>query len=133
MACHREDTRVSQRSKVHHCGERYNLQNWVIWPTEDKFFFNVQSLRGSWEFRGSTYQQIRAPAIGMAEELIPHFSAAWNDPEKPQAGFKYLYLTPAMKERFEDGKSRGVYNRKKSQSMANYDTRSPLSSVKRTV
>ena len=44
----------------------------------------------------------------MAEELIPHFSAAWNDPTKPEAGFKYLYLTPEKKEIFEDGKQRGV-------------------------
>ena len=44
----------------------------------------------------------------MAEELIPHFSAAWNDPKKPEAGFKYLYLTKEMKDRFEGGKSKDV-------------------------
>ena len=48
----------------------------------------------------------------MAEELIPHFSVAWNDPEKPDAGFKYLYLTPEVKKRFEDGKSRDVITEK---------------------
>jgi len=32
--------------------------------------------------------------IGMADELIPHFSVAWNDKDNQNAGFKYLYLTP---------------------------------------
>jgi len=32
--------------------------------------------------------------IGMADELIPHFSVAWNDAQNQNAGFKYLYLTP---------------------------------------
>jgi acetyl-CoA carboxylase / biotin carboxylase 1 len=48
----------------------------------------------------------------MAEELIPHFSVAWNNPEKPEAGFKYLYLTPEAKKRFEDGKTRDVITEK---------------------
>jgi acetyl-CoA carboxylase/biotin carboxylase 1 len=39
----------------------------------------------------------------MAEELIPHFSVAWKDVNKPEAGFEYLYLTPEKKARFEDG------------------------------
>lgn len=32
--------------------------------------------------------------IGMADELIPHFSVAWNDQNNQNSGFKYLYLTP---------------------------------------
>jgi acetyl-CoA carboxylase / biotin carboxylase 1 len=36
--------------------------------------------------------------IGMAEELIPHFSVAWNDEANPSSGFKYLYLTPEKRE-----------------------------------
>ena len=46
--------------------------------------------------------------IGMAEELIPHFSVAWNDPEKPDAGFKYLYLTPEAHRRFSERKKKDV-------------------------
>jgi acetyl-CoA carboxylase/biotin carboxylase 1 len=44
----------------------------------------------------------------MAEELIPHFNVAWNDPAKPEAGFKYLYLNSDAKKRFEDGKTKDV-------------------------
>ncbi|CDS10010.1 hypothetical protein LRAMOSA02687 [Lichtheimia ramosa] len=32
--------------------------------------------------------------IGLADELISQFKAAWKDPSNPAAGFKYLYLTP---------------------------------------
>ncbi|XP_053444554.1 acetyl-CoA carboxylase 2 isoform X1 [Nycticebus coucang] len=32
--------------------------------------------------------------IGMAEEIKHMFQVAWVDPEDPQKGFKYLYLTP---------------------------------------
>ncbi|KAI5303517.1 acetyl-coenzyme-A carboxylase, partial [Ascosphaera atra] len=37
----------------------------------------------------------------MAADLLPHFNVAWNDPENPDAGFKYLYLTPEIKKRFD--------------------------------
>jgi acetyl-CoA carboxylase / biotin carboxylase 1 len=42
----------------------------------------------------------------MADELIPQFSVAWNDPANPDAGFKYLYLTPEKKKQF--GKNKEV-------------------------
>ncbi|OCB90590.1 acetyl CoA carboxylase [Sanghuangporus baumii] len=32
--------------------------------------------------------------IGLAEEILNLFSCAWNDPQKPEKGIKYLYLTP---------------------------------------
>lgn len=81
-------------------------------PTEDKFFFKCTELARKLGIPRIYLSANSGARIGMAEELIPHFSAAWNDPEKPQAGFKYLYLTPAMKERFEDGKPRGVITEK---------------------
>lgn len=34
--------------------------------------------------------------MGLADEFISQFKAAWNDPENPSAGFKYLYLTPEI-------------------------------------
>ncbi|CAI7665354.1 unnamed protein product [Penicillium bialowiezense] len=46
--------------------------------------------------------------IGMADELIPFFSVAWNNPGKPEAGFKYLYLTPEVKKRFDASKQKEV-------------------------
>ena len=32
--------------------------------------------------------------IGLADELKHLFRVAWVDPEHPDKGFKYLYLTP---------------------------------------
>lgn len=81
-------------------------------PQEDKFFFKCTELARKLGIPRIYLSANSGARIGMAEELIPHFSAAWNDPAKPQAGFKYLYLTPQLKKRFEDGKSRGVITEK---------------------
>ena len=77
-------------------------------PLEDKFFFKCTELARKLGIPRIYLSANSGARIGMAEELIPHFSAAWNDPMKPELGFKYLYLTPEMKHRFEDGKSRDV-------------------------
>jgi len=77
-------------------------------PLEDKFFFKCTELARKLGIPRIYLSANSGARIGMAEELIPHFSAAWNDPAKPEAGFKYLYLTPEMKKRFEDGKTRDV-------------------------
>ena len=77
-------------------------------PTEDKFFYKCTELARKLGIPRIYLSANSGARIGMAEELIPHFSAAWNDRTKPEAGFKYLYLTPEMKQRFEDGKNRGV-------------------------
>ena len=81
-------------------------------PKEDMFFFKCTELARKLGIPRIYLSANSGARIGMAEELIPHFSAAWNDPSKPQAGFKYLYLTPALKERFEDGKLRSVITEK---------------------
>jgi acetyl-CoA carboxylase/biotin carboxylase 1 len=44
----------------------------------------------------------------MADELIPYFNVAWNDPTKPEAGFKYLYLTPEVKKKLDERKKKEV-------------------------
>ncbi|MCJ1388280.1 acetyl-coenzyme-A carboxylase [Xylographa bjoerkii] len=77
-------------------------------PLEDKFFFKCTELARKLGIPRIYLSANSGARIGMAEELIPHFSAAWNDPAKPEAGFKYLYLTPEMKQRFEDGKIKHV-------------------------
>ena len=81
-------------------------------PTEDKFFFKCTELARKLGIPRIYLSANSGARIGMAEELIPHFRAAWNEPEKPEAGFKYLYLTREVKERFEDGKNRGVITEK---------------------
>ncbi|KAG8531397.1 Acetyl-CoA carboxylase [Bacidia gigantensis] len=81
-------------------------------PVEDHFFYKCTELARKLGIPRIYLSANSGARIGMAEELIPHFSAAWNDPAKPEAGFKYLYLTPKIKERFEDGKNRGVITEK---------------------
>ena len=86
-------------------------------PTEDKFFFKCTELARKLGIPRIYLSANSGARIGMAEELIPHFNAAWNDHMKPEAGFKYLYLTREMKERFEDGKNRGVITEKISEEL----------------
>lgn len=77
-------------------------------PVEDKFFFKCTELARKLGIPRIYLSANSGARLGMAEELIPHFSAAWNDAAKPEAGFKYLYLTPEVKRRFEDGKIKSV-------------------------
>ena len=77
-------------------------------PVEDKFFFKCTELARRLGIPRVYLSANSGARIGMAEEIIPHFSAAWNDPAKPEAGFKYLYLTKEKKERFESGKAKDV-------------------------
>ena len=63
-------------------------------PVEDEFFYKVTEYARA---RGLPRIYLSANSgarIGLAEEIIDKFSAAWNDPQKPEKGFKYLYLTP---------------------------------------
>ncbi|KAI9799947.1 MAG: Acetyl-CoA carboxylase [Sarcosagium campestre] len=81
-------------------------------PNEDKFFHKCTELARKLGIPRIYLSANSGARIGMAEELIPHFSVAWNDPGKPESGFKYLYLTPEKKQRFEDGKTRDVITEK---------------------
>lgn len=77
-------------------------------PMEDKYFFKCTELARKLGIPRIYLSANSGARIGLADELLPHFSAAWNDVSKPEAGFKYLYLTPETKKRFEDGKTRSV-------------------------
>ena len=70
-------------------------------PQEDKFFNKCTEYARKLGIPRIYLSANSGARIGMAEELIPHFNVAWNDPEKPEAGFKYLYLTPEVKKRYE--------------------------------
>ena len=63
-------------------------------PIEDKFFNKCTELARRMGIPRIYLSANSGARIGMADELIPHFSVAWNDPSNPEAGFKYLYLTP---------------------------------------
>ena len=63
-------------------------------PQEDKFFNQCTELARKLGIPRIYLSANSGARIGMADELIPHFSVAWNDPENQESGFKYLYLTP---------------------------------------
>ena len=74
-------------------------------PLEDKFFHKCSELSRKLGIPRIYLSANSGARIGMAEELIPHFSVAFNDAANPDKGFKYLYLTPEKKARFDkDGR-----------------------------
>lgn len=77
-------------------------------PQEDKFFHKCTELARKLGIPRIYLSANSGARIGMADELIPFFSVAWNNPGKPEAGFKYLYLTPEVKKRFDASKQKEV-------------------------
>ncbi|OJJ01421.1 hypothetical protein ASPVEDRAFT_41004 [Aspergillus versicolor CBS 583.65] len=77
-------------------------------PLEDKFFHKCTELARKLGIPRIYLSANSGARIGMAEELIPYFSVAWNNPDKPEAGFKYLYLTPEVKEQFDASQKKDV-------------------------
>jgi len=71
-------------------------------PQEDRFFHQATELARKLGIPRVYLSANSGARIGIAEELIPHFSVAWNDPGVPANGFKYLYLTPEKHARFQD-------------------------------
>ena len=63
-------------------------------PQEDNFFNKVTEYARKLGIPRIYLSANSGARIGMADELIPQFSVAWNNPESQAAGFKYLYLTP---------------------------------------
>lgn len=63
-------------------------------PTEDAFFNKCTELARRLGIPRIYLSANSGARIGMADELIPHFQVAWNDPVNQNGGFKYLYLTP---------------------------------------
>jgi acetyl-CoA carboxylase / biotin carboxylase 1 len=77
-------------------------------PQEDRFFHKCTELARKLGIPRIYLSANSGARIGMADELIPHFSVAWNDAAHPEAGFKYLYLTPDKKKQFEQQKKKEV-------------------------
>ncbi|TQB75086.1 acetyl-coenzyme-A carboxylase [Monascus purpureus] len=77
-------------------------------PAEDKFFHKCTELARKMGIPRIYLSANSGARIGMADELIPYFSVAWNNPEKPEAGFKYLYLTPEVKKHLDATKQKQV-------------------------
>ncbi|OCH83943.1 acetyl CoA carboxylase [Obba rivulosa] len=62
-------------------------------PTEDQFF-HLASQYAREQGLPRIYLSANSGArIGLAEEVMHMFSCAWNDPEHPEKGIDYIYLT----------------------------------------
>lgn len=77
-------------------------------PLEDKFFNKCTELARKLGIPRIYLSANSGARIGMADELIPYFSVAWNDPARPEKGFKYLYLTPEVKKQFDANRKKEV-------------------------
>ncbi|KAI0006912.1 acetyl-CoA carboxylase [Xylariaceae sp. FL0662B] len=77
-------------------------------PKEDHFFNKCTELARSMGIPRIYLSANSGARLGVADELIPHFKVAWNDPDRQEAGFRYLYLDEETKKRFEDGARRDV-------------------------
>ena len=63
-------------------------------PAEDRLFFKASELARKLGIPRIYISANSGARIGIAEEVISAFKVAWNVPENPQKGFKYLYLLP---------------------------------------
>lgn len=77
-------------------------------PKEDHFFNKCTELARSMGIPRIYLSANSGARLGLADELIPHFKVAWNDVDRQESGFRYLYLDAAAKKRFEDGTKRDV-------------------------
>ncbi|KAH7869031.1 ClpP/crotonase-like domain-containing protein, partial [Lentinula edodes] len=62
-------------------------------PMEDQFFYLVTQYARELGLPRIYLSANSGACIGLAEELIPLFSAAWNEEGHPEKGVHYLYLT----------------------------------------
>ena len=63
-------------------------------PAEDQFFYLVTQYAREQGLPRIYLSANSGARMGLAEELLPLFSVAWNDSQHPEKGFEYLYLTP---------------------------------------
>ncbi|KAF3906458.1 hypothetical protein ABW20_dc0105957 [Dactylellina cionopaga] len=77
-------------------------------PQEDRFFNACTELARKLGIPRIYLSANSGARIGMAEEFMSLFQAAWNDPAKPEAGFRYLYLTPEVHAKFEESGRKDV-------------------------
>jgi acetyl-CoA carboxylase/biotin carboxylase 1 len=62
-------------------------------PVEDQFFYLVTKYAREQGLPRVYLSANSGARIGVAEEIMPLFSAAWNDNDRPEKGVSYLYLT----------------------------------------
>ncbi|KAI4523307.1 hypothetical protein K525DRAFT_254691 [Schizophyllum commune Loenen D] len=62
-------------------------------PVEDQFFYQVSQYARDQGLPRIYLSANSGARIGLAEEIFPLFSVAWNDDAHPEKGIDYLYLT----------------------------------------
>jgi len=62
-------------------------------PIEDQFFYLVTKYARAHGLPRIYLSANSGARIGLAEEIMHLFSCAWNDPQQPDKGIDYLYLT----------------------------------------
>ena len=78
-------------------------------PKEDLFFDKVTNYAREKGIPRIYLAANSGAKLGIAEELIPLFRVAWNDPSDPTKGFQYLYLAPKDMQLLKDyGKGNSV-------------------------
>lgn len=70
-------------------------------PKEDAFFNKVTKKAQKMGIPRIYLSANSGARIGIAEELLPYYKAAWIDPKNPTKGFHYLYLTEDDKKALE--------------------------------
>ncbi len=71
-------------------------------PKEDNYFHKCSELARKLGIPRIYLSANSGARLGLATELMPFFKVVWNDPAKPDQGFKYLYLDDATKKKFAD-------------------------------
>ncbi|KAI5477007.1 hypothetical protein MNV49_006965 [Pseudohyphozyma bogoriensis] len=81
-------------------------------PAEDQYFFAVTELARALGLPRIYLSANSGARLGIAEELVEAFSAAWVDASRPEKGFKYLYLTPEKLGELKNKGERSVVTKK---------------------
>lgn len=63
-------------------------------PKEDMLFLRASELARKLKVPRIYLAANSGARIGIAKEVFANFKVAWEDPDDPERGFKYLYLTP---------------------------------------
>ncbi|KXS21117.1 hypothetical protein M427DRAFT_93711 [Gonapodya prolifera JEL478] len=69
------------------------VQTGSFGPDEDLLFFKASQLARSKGLPRLYLSANSGARIGLADEIQARFKIAWNDPNDPSKGFKYIYLT----------------------------------------
>jgi len=69
-------------------------------PKEDNYFYKCTELARKLGIPRIYLSANSGARLGVANELMPHFKVAWNDANKQDNGFKYLYLDDEAQKRF---------------------------------